>query len=63
MSDVADALQKRYRDNAVAIAMSIRVGIIAEQDWEGPSIKEGDLTEEQIDWLASWLAGESWVKK
>ena len=37
---------------------SIRLGIEAEADWEGPSIKPGTLTDEQIHWLAAWLAGE-----
>lgn len=37
---------------------SIRLGIAAEEDWDGPSIKPGDLTDDQIAWLASWLAGD-----
>lgn len=28
----------------------------------GPSIKPGDLTDEQIAWLASWLAGEGFSR-
>jgi hypothetical protein len=47
---------------AQQIAASIRLGIMAEQDWDGPSIKPGALTEEQVDWLGSWLAGEGYTR-
>lgn len=46
------------RSDAARIANSIRLGIQVEEDWDGPSIKPGTLTEEQIDWLGSWLAGD-----
>ncbi len=51
-----------YEEAKPRLEASIRLGIAAEEDWPGPSVKPGDLTEEQIDWLASWLAGEGFVK-
>lgn len=46
-------------DNAKAkIKTSIIAGITAEEDWDGPSINPGTLTDEQVDWLAAWLAGD-----
>lgn len=51
-----------YEKSKPRLEASIRMGIAAEEDWPGPSVKPGDLTEEQIDWLASWLAGEGFVK-
>ena len=39
---------------------SIRLGIEAEEDWEGPSIKPGEITDAQVSWLSSWLIGEGW---
>lgn len=47
-----------YEDDRARIRESIKEGIWFEQDWDGPSIKDGDLTEKQISWLASWLAGD-----
>lgn len=47
-----------HSDNYQAIYNSIHLGISAEEDWDGPSVKPGDLTDAQIEWLASWLAGE-----
>ena len=52
-----------YSDTCNRMAASIRLGIAAEDAWDGPSIKPGTLTDEEIEWLASWLAGEGWVKK
>ena len=52
-----------YNDTRDRMAASIRLGIAAEDAWDGPSIKPGTLTEDEIEWLASWLAGEGWVKK
>lgn len=40
------------------IEAAIHLGISAEEDWDGPSIKPGTLTDDQIKWLASWLVGE-----
>lgn len=47
-----------HADEVQRIEASIRLGIAAEEDWDGPSIKPGDLSDEQISWLASWLAGD-----
>ena len=52
-----------YEDICCRMAASIRLGIDAEDAWDGPSIKPGTLTDEEIEWLASWLAGDGWVKK
>lgn len=52
-----------YEDICCRMAASIRLGIDAEATWDGPSIKPGTLTDEEIEWLASWLAGDGWVKK
>lgn len=59
---------KEYRERLAAeeaeqtvtkLGHIIRDGITVEEgDTHGNSIKPGTLTEEQIDWLASWLAGE-----
>lgn len=44
------------------IESSIHVGIAAEEDWDGPSVKPDDLTDKQIAWLAAWLAGEGFSR-
>ncbi|MET4703071.1 hypothetical protein [Frigoribacterium sp. UYMn621] len=49
-------------DDAAQIAASIDIGIWAEQDWDGPSIKPGKLTDDEVQWLGAWLAGESFGK-
>ena len=41
---------------------SIRLGISAEEGWDGPSVKPGDLTDAQVGWLDAWMAGEGWVR-
>lgn len=51
-----------YTDTVARLTASIRLGIIAEDPWDGPSIKEGELSDEQINWLASWLAGDGVTK-
>ena len=53
----------KFDDTRDRMAASIRLGIAAEDVWYGPSIKAGTLTDEEIEWLASWLAGDGWVKK
>lgn len=45
------------------IAADILLGIWAEAGSDGHSIKPGTLTDEQVQWLGDWLAGEGWVKK
>lgn len=50
-------------DTGKQIAGSIHLGIDAEADngdESGHYIRPGDLTDEQIDWLGAWLAGEGW---
>lgn len=47
-----------YDGAKAALNAAIQLGIAAEEDWDGPSIKPGTLTSEQVEWLASWLAGE-----
>lgn len=47
-----------YDRRVAQIESSILLGIAVEQDWDGPSIKPGELTDEQIQWLARWLAGD-----
>lgn len=58
--ELRDLLEAEVKpENPVAkIKTAILVGIQAEEDWDGPSIKSGVLTDEQIEWLASWLASE-----
>ncbi|MBN9214732.1 MAG: hypothetical protein J0J04_07950 [Microbacterium sp.] len=36
-----------HADEAARIEASIRLGIAAEEDWDGPSTKPGDLSDEQ----------------
>lgn len=47
-----------YDEAKPRIEASIRMGIAAEEDWSGPSVKPGELSDDQITWLASWLAGD-----
>ena len=47
-----------YTANVRRIRAAIELGIMVEEDWDGPSIKPGTLTDEQIAWLASWLSSE-----
>ena len=47
-----------YCANRDTIYNSIHLGILAEVGWDGPRIKPGQLTDDQIAWLASWLAGD-----
>lgn len=54
----AEVSGNTYHEAKPRILASLYMGIAAEEDWDGPSVKPGDLTEEQIDWLASWLAGD-----
>lgn len=51
-----------YEQTVARLTASIHLGIIAEDPWDGPSIKEGELSDEQINWLASWLAGDGVIK-
>lgn len=52
-----------YDQSKRRIEADIRLGVAAEEDWDGPSVKPGALTDEQISWLASWLAGCGLVYK
>lgn len=52
-----------FDQDVAAVEASIRLGIAAEEDWDGPSIKPDDLTDEQIRWLASWLVGDRVTKE
>lgn len=45
------------------IESDIHIGIVMENDWNGPSIKEGQLTGEEVRWLAIWLAGCGYTKE
>lgn len=47
-----------YSTAKAKILASIRLGIAAEEDWDGPSIKPGELPDDKIEWLAAWLAGD-----
>lgn len=51
-----------FEESKPRIEASIHLGIGAEEDWDGPSIKPGTLTDDQLSWLASWLAGDGVVK-
>lgn len=58
-----EQLAREAQDDAKhSLYASIQLGIDAEEEWEGPSIKPGTLTDEQVCWLASWLAGEGFRK-
>jgi hypothetical protein len=52
-----------YETAKPAIHASLYAGIAAEEDWDGPSVKPGDLTNAQVEWIASWLAGDGFVKQ
>lgn len=52
----------RFASQASEISASIHLGIHAEEDWDGPSIKPGTLTDEQVAWLGGWLASEGWSR-
>ena len=45
------------------IADSIRLGIDAEKDHEEMKDSIPELTEQQIEWLGSWLEGEGYKKE
>jgi hypothetical protein len=47
-----------YATAKAKILASIHLGVMAEQDWDGPSIKPGELSDDKIEWLAAWLAGD-----
>lgn len=51
-----------YHESKAKIHASLQMGIAAEEDWAGPSVKPGDLTDQQVEWLASWLAGDGVIK-
>lgn len=53
---------KEFDRQIDSLSMDIRFGIMAEDDWDGPSIKPGELSPENIKWLASWLVGCGWTK-
>lgn len=48
----------RYTENKAAIGQALAMGVSAEEDNPdvGPIVRS--LTEPQLDWIASWLAGE-----
>lgn len=52
-----------FAADVARLAASIRLGIAAEDGWDGPSIKPGQLSDDEIDWLASWLAGDGAVPR
>lgn len=47
-----------YSEQVQAIRVAIAIGIDAELDDPAMVGRVPDLTPEQIDWLASWLASE-----
>lgn len=50
-------IPETFEEISSRLTSHIHLGIAAEEDWDGPSIKPGTLTNEQIAWLGSWLAG------
>lgn len=52
------SLRRPHTEIVAKIKAAIITGISAEEDWPGPSIKPGELSDAQIEWLAAWLAGE-----
>ena len=44
------------------VEADIQLGIMAEEDWDGPSVKPGQLTNEQIARLGAWLEGCGYAK-
>lgn len=51
-----------FTNTVAELRADIVLGIMAEDAWDGPSVKPGDLTDDQIEWLASWMAGCGWKK-
>lgn len=51
------AERDEFLETKARINADIHLGFNVEEDWDGPSIKPGTLTDEQVEWLSSWLTG------
>lgn len=58
VSQVHEVSGNDHHASKAKIIASLHMGIDAEENWDGPSVKPGDLTDAQIEWVAAWLVGD-----